>query len=102
MTNGLLEKLTLASLQEWVDDICPVKVDLSKPTEGYIISKVEVGIAGRVRTVLDIPRAYACISTHDYAWENGLVIKVKIRFGYVNFLINEQVSDYKWFSPQDR
>lgn len=93
------EKLTLENLQNWVNEVSPVFIDLSN-REVYLISKIDPGIAGRVRTLLDTENEYACLSTYDIFHKKEIGRIVKIRFGYTNYSTKHTV-EYKEFIPQD-
>jgi hypothetical protein len=90
-----MNKLTLENLQEWVDEVSPVKIDLyTQPY--YIISKVHPGIAGGTRTILDNSSYYAILQTFTFKSPT-----IEIYFGCWNKITNEHTREYKWFESQD-
>lgn len=91
-----MNKLTLESLQNWVDEVSPIKIDLAT-LESYIISKVEPGIAGRVRTLYQTKDEMIIVQTQTWASES-----VEILFAYRNFITSKRISETKWFLPNDR
>lgn len=102
-----MDKLTLENLQSWIDEVSPIKIDLSN--QPYtIISEIDSGIAGGVRTLLhrNDPFEVAGLTTANLSWDNaGEVDKVKIQFTYIkhtNKITEAYIKESKWFLPNDR